>query len=299
VSGEQIRATMRAVTRRMVQGAPYEEVRTALEAMAAMADADEVRREIAGRRLGLLCVYGPGDDEIERVLIDVKPVLQELPVRERARWLVGVCSRSPALAERHLRPLLAELRAAVARDPSDRDAERARSSVRSAIQGARERARRGSALPTPEPKPEPEPSTVVFPSHLEAGWDVVRYLVGGRRTYEEVTEALDALLELPDGEVMRGLVTTERLIQVNLHDRDDAEIERVIQAVMPELLTRSASDRASMISLACAKSRALTEKYVPPLIAELEEELRQRPDKVARKMLAGIKRNLERTRAGD
>jgi hypothetical protein len=296
VSGDEVRATMRAVTRRMVEGAPYEEVRTALESLAAMPDADEVRREIAGRRIGLLCVYGPDDDEIERVLADVAPVLHELPVRERARWLVGVCSRSPALAERHLRPLLAELRAAVARDPGDRDVERARASVRSAIQDARARGQRGSELPIREP--EPEPSAVVFPPHLEAGWDVVRYLIGGRRTYEEVMEALDALLELPEGEIMRGLVTTERLIQVNLHERDDAEIERVIQAAMPELLTRSMSDRASVISLACAKSRALTEKYVPPLIAELEEELRQRPDKVGRKMLAGIKRSLERTRAG-
>jgi hypothetical protein len=47
------------------------------------------------------------------------------------------------------------------------------------------------------------------------------------------------------------------------------------------------------------KSRALTEKYVPPLIAELEDELRQRPDTIGQEMLAGLERRLARTRAAD
>lgn len=43
---------------------------------------------------------------------------------------------------------------------------------------------------------------------------------------------------------------------------------------------------------------ALAERYIPPPVDELEDELRQRPDAEGERVLAGIKRVLERARAG-
>jgi hypothetical protein len=56
-------------------------------------------------------------------------------------------------------------------------------------------------------------------------------------------------------------------------------------------------ERAQSLSALLSGRPALAEKYVPALVAELEEELRQRPDEGRESVLESIKRGLERTRA--
>jgi hypothetical protein len=123
----------------------------------------------------------------------------------------------------------------------------------------------------------------VFPAHIKSGVQVVRWLIVGRRSYEEVVEALDAVLELPGGDVAAPRVATERLIALYLYERDDAEAERVLAQVAPVLAGFTVRDRAQAVSGVCIDRPALAAQYVPPVMAELEEELRQRPDEIGRR----------------
>jgi hypothetical protein len=107
---DRMRAARRDLTRRMVEGAPYEELTRTLAALEAMPGADPV--QLAGRRLALLSVYHASARERHRVLRAVMPRLAALPARERARWILGACVGHPGLAERYLPAVATELAAA-------------------------------------------------------------------------------------------------------------------------------------------------------------------------------------------
>jgi hypothetical protein len=103
--------------------------------------------------------------------------------------------------------------------------------------------------------------------------------------------------ELPGSEPAAGAIASQRLVLLGVYERDDAEAERVLERVAPFLARLSAAQRADAILDMCLGRPTLAEKHLPPLIAELEEELRANPDMEGETTLAGIKRNLERIRA--
>jgi hypothetical protein len=299
MSIDEVRAALRALTRRMVEGASYEELTATLDAIAAMPGADELRPEIAGRRLALLQVHHRDEAERARVLRDAGPDIDSVPLSERVSWIVGA-GRDRAIVEPHLRPLLAEIRAAAEHGPDDAHAQHALwlASV------YRDENRQG-----PEPREEPEEDEEAdeegeecetpWPENVEVGLEVARRLVVARRPFEEIVEALDAVLELPDGEQAAGLVANEKILMLVHCDRDDAEAERVLAEVAPVLATFTAQERAESLSPLLSGRRALTAKYAPALIVELEEELRRDPGngEVA-DTLARLRSSLERARAG-
>ena len=263
----------------MVEGAPYEELTASLDALAAMPGAD--RTEIAGRRLALLSVCQRDEDERDRALREVTPDLATLPLHERVQWVLGACVGHVSLAERYLPPLIDELDAT----GDTEQAARARDSLD--FQRSREEPRRQ--------RREPEESGRRFPSRIETGIEVVRWLTVGRRTYREKVEALDAIEELPDSEIAAPRVASERLMALYLDGQDDTEAERVLAQVTPTLAQLTIRDRASAIANACSGRPALAAKHMPGLIAELQNELRLRPDEVGEKILASVRRNFEHT----
>jgi hypothetical protein len=137
-------------------------------------------------------------------------------------------------------------------------------------------------------------SVVQWTPEVERGMEIVRRVVVARRPYQEISDALDAVLELPGGDLAVGRVATERVVAV--HDQDDAEAERVLSLIAPALATFSAVDRADAVSLVCLDRPALAERYVPAAIADLEDELRQRPDEDCDRMLTVVRSRLERSR---
>lgn len=211
--------------------------------------------------------------------------------------------RHRRLVAPHLRPLLAELQDAAARDPDDARAQHALWLASGYLDEERPRRDepRGDTEPAEDEAAEAEVPDWIPPwsPEVSAGLEVVRMLIVGRRSYEEMTEALDAVLELPGSEMAAGLIANRRLLMVSHYGRDDAEAERVLAQVAPVLATFPVQERAESISALCAGRTALAEKYVPALIAELEEELRRSPEPEGEMVLAGIKRGLERTRGGD
>jgi len=283
MSSNDVRAALRALTQGMVEGAPYDEVANMLDGIAALPGADAT--EIAGRRLALLSVYHQRSRERERVLRRVMQALDHLPIREQAQWVLGACAGHRALAERHLPRLIAKLDEA----GDAQGAEQLREHLEYERSRARARSRRRKLA---------EESTFELPPHVKRGIEVVRWLTVGRRTYQEMSEALDAIMDLPGSEVAAPRVATERLIALHLHPQDDAEVERVILQVAPVLAMRPLRDRASSIAMVCNGRPALAEKYLAPLVAELDEEQRKMPDEVTETMLAQIRRTLERTRVG-
>jgi hypothetical protein len=246
----------------------------------------------------LLSVHHRDEAERERVLQSTVPDLASLPPSERVNWIVGA-GRDERLVEPHLRPLLAELQGEVARDPDD---VRGRHALWLAniYLDEEQRRRDEDTDPAEDEEPGVEAPDWIPPwsPEVSIGLEVVRRLIVGRRSYEEMTEALDAVLELPGGEQAAGLIANRRLLMVSHYGQDDAEAERVLAQVAPVMATFAVQERADAVSALCAGRPALAENYVLPLVAELEEELRRGPDAEGEQVLEGIKRGLERTRAG-
>ena len=301
MSIDEVRAALRALTRRMVEGASYEELTTTLDAIAAMPGADELRPEIAGRRLALLQVHHRDEAERARVLRDAGPDIDSVPLSERVSWIVGA-GRDRAIVEPHLRPLLAEIRAAAEHAPDDAHAQHALWLASVYLDEDRQ---------GPEPREEPEEDEdedaeeegeefeTPWLENVEVGLEVARSLVVARRPFEEIVEALDAVLELPNGEQAAGLVANEKILMLVHCDRDDAEAERVLAEVAPVLATFTAQERAESLSPLLSGRRVLAAKYAPALIVELEEELRRDPGKgEVADTLARLRSSLERARAG-
>lgn len=283
-----IKAAIRAVHRLVAEGRPYDEVRAALEALsntseAAGADAATL---IALERIGLLGRYAVDDAEAARVLEATSAEVEKLPPRERAWLLHNACWGRRELAERYLAPLLADLeaRGSGVIDRVTLDA------LRIALSVARG-----------EPQEDDdEDSDEMEPSEVLEGVRQVWRLVSMGWPYEDVVETLGEVADLPAAVGAAPWLARERLVLVNAYDRPDDELELALQAASEafEEAGEPVRQRASTLAAACMGRPALAEKFVPPLIEELEEELRQGPDEVGERVLEGIKGGLERTRAG-
>lgn len=123
-------------------------------------------------------------------------------------------------------------------------------------------------------------------------------MVVERRPYDEVMTALDACAAMPEGHQVEGLIAGQRLILVRVYGRDDAECERVLVTALTALMSMPLQDRALTVASACMHRPALAERFVPPLIDKLTEELRKTPDETGQRILDAVRSDLEQTRAG-
>lgn len=286
MTAEHVQASLRELTRRMVEGAPYEELTQALDALRAMPGADELRGAIAGRYLALLTVYDQDDAERTRIIARVMPDLDVVPLTERVDWIVGA-GREPDVVAPFLAPLRPAIDAAAAQAPDDVASVRARWLASVYLD---EDPEPYPWQPTTEPQPaEPPPFegedrdelapgwTPTWPEHVARGLEVVRRLIVAHRSYEELSEALDAVLELPDGEQAAGVVANYRLTFVINHERDDVEAERVLEQVAPVLATFTPIERASSLVSLYTDRPAVAARHLPAVVADLERELAERP----------------------
>jgi hypothetical protein len=129
----------------------------------------------------------------------------------------------------------------------------------------------------------------------------IRYVYHLRQmgwSFEETVAVLDEVGTLPAAGRCRAQLAFDKIILTNLYDRPDEDMEAAILAALDAYHEDAIMDRATTISAACSGRPALAERYVPDLIARVEEELRERPDEVGEQRLGGMRRSLERTRAG-
>jgi hypothetical protein len=265
MTAEHVRASLRALTRRMVEGAPYDDLTEALDALSAIPGADELRAEIAGRRLALLAVHHRDAAERARVLMAAMPDLEAVPLAERVSWIAGA-GRVRSVVAPLLAPLLPNIEAEVARAPDDERAERALWLVR-------------AYLDEPEDQGEDQARDVVadsmsaapmWPENVTTGMEVVRWLIAARRPYEEVVEALDAVADLPGAAPAKVALAGRMLVLLGVYERDDAEVERVLSAVGPTLAQLPAEVRADWVLDACMGRPNVIARHVPGLITVLE-----------------------------
>jgi hypothetical protein len=235
-------------------------------------------------------------DEVarERVFDVTAAVYAVQSVGEQSWRLRVLCHGCPALAERYLPPAIHELEDALARDPGDESAAKALEALQETLREAR-----GDHDDEDERTDEEQESSWTPPPEFAARMADVHRLWRMGWPYEDVIAALDELAAMPfDDPGTQRAIAWERFAMVSVYDERDDEIEQVIQRTAPVLADVPVKHRASSISAACSGRPTLAEKYVPALIAELEEELRRSPDAEGEQVLVGIKRNLERTRAG-
>lgn len=284
-----IKTALRGVHRLWVSGRPYEEVVAALDAVASMPEASdpESATMIALERLDFAARYDPDDDERERVIQQTAPALAGLSTRERAWRIRAVCSNRPILVERHIPPLIAEVEDDLRQRPGD-VGDKTLEALKLSLAYARGE----------EQEPALEPSSWTPPPDFKARLKDVRRLMAMGWPYEDVVAALDALTAMPTAEPTVPLaIAWERFALANVYDRDNEERERVIRDTAPVIASVPLRHRASSIASLCSGRPALAERYIPPLVDELEDELRRSPDAEGEQILAGIKRVLDRTRA--
>ncbi|HWN67822.1 MAG TPA: hypothetical protein VNM90_09285 [Haliangium sp.] len=286
-----VRAVLRAVHRLIVHQRPYEEVAAGLDAAAALPEAAEPDASalIALERLDAVVRYPVTDADVERAIQLTAAEISALSTSERAWQLGSACWGRPALVLRHLAPLLADLEQ---REPEDvKTLERLRAELSIA------RGEPQSDEDDGEDADDKDDSVARMPEELMNG---IRYAYRLRRMgwpYEDVIAVLDEVATLPVAAEFTGQLAFDRINLTDEYERPDEEMEREIQATLRACKGDPAKIRASTIMSACSGRPALAEKYVPPLIGELEEALRRSPDAEGEAMLAGVKRRLERTRA--
>lgn len=284
-----IKTALRGVHRLWVDGRPYEDVVAALDAVASMPEASdpEAATMIARERLDFAARYDRDDEERERVIRQTAPALAALSTRERAWRIRAVCASRPALVERHVPPLIAALEDELRQRPDD-----AGDKTLEALQLSLAYAR-GEEQVQPRDR-----SSWVPPSEFEARMRDVRRLMAMGWPYEDVVAALDALSAVPSADPTVPLaIAWERFALATVYDRDDEERERVIRETAPVIASVPLQLRASSIASLCSGRPALAERYIPPLLDALEEELRRSPDAEGAQILAGIERILAHTRA--
>lgn len=131
-----------------------------------------------------------------------------------------------------------------------------------------------------------------------AGQRHVLWLASSGWPYDEIVQALDELEARPEAQGYEAIVMRDRLIIARWDDRPDAEIDELLQRALVLFAGEHVRGRLGTIASTCADRPALAARYVPGLLAELEEDLRQNPDQVGgHEELAAIKRSYERTMA--
>jgi hypothetical protein len=233
---------------------------------------------IALERNDLVCRYAVDDAEVECVLQATATEVAKLPTHERAWVLRNACWRRRALAEKYLAPLLADLEA---QEPGNRDRVTLET-LRSALSVARGE----------EEELEDETCAPMEPSKAMEGVRYVFRLARMGWPYEDVVAALDEVAALPVAVRATAWLARERLVLVNMYERPDEDLEREIASAMRAFADAGEPVRqwAFSITAAVMGRPALAKKYVPPLIAELEEALQQRPDEIGARVLDGIQR---------
>ena len=106
VESEVIQA-LRRVEQAVAERAPYEAAMIALEACAALPDADIAAQAIAEWRVTLALHYERPAVECERGLLALRAL--DISLRDRAAKTLAVCAVHAALARRYLPSLVAEL----------------------------------------------------------------------------------------------------------------------------------------------------------------------------------------------
>lgn len=235
----------------------------------------EVAERIALERLAVIRHYPidlVSDDEVEEVLRRTETERASMPPRERARWLRAMCQDRPALALRHL--------VASTDDPDAHE----------------DAAARGEPLePSVDELDDGDPAWQP-PAEFTEG---IRYAFALRSLgspYEDVADVLDEVGALPGAAGHEGELNYDRVVVARLFERGSDDLEREILRALPAD-AGPAWVRASTVWLACDGDPDLAERYMPAILAEAEEELRDREDPIARQSLDSTRRSFERSRA--
>jgi hypothetical protein len=133
-----------------------------------------------------------------------------------------------------------------------------------------------------------------FPRELTEG---IRYAFHHQRMgwpYEDVMAILDAVAVLPEAAEFPDQLSHDRILMARMFDRGTDDLEREIERALRTAVAPAWS-RADAIMMACDGYPGLAARYMPPLIARAEDELRQQPDTMAQKSLDSVKAALERT----
>jgi hypothetical protein len=111
------------------------------------------------------------------------------------------------------------------------------------------------------------------PAALRAVLRDVHRMIVHQRPYEEVAATLDAAAALPHAADLdaAALIARERHATLWRYAVSDEEVARVLAITATELETLPTSERASLLQWACSGRQALAERYLAPLLAELEE----------------------------
>ncbi len=282
-----VQAALRDVHRLLPQRRPYSEMSAALDAVAAMPEAShpDATEVIALERLDLIVRCTASDEEVERVLEKHADVLAAMPAHERASRLCKACWERKTLAERYLAPLLAE----VERKSDDRD--RTSEILRHALAVARGEIQ-------PEKLSGEDESAGRVPEDYQEGIRGVLRLASMAWPYESVVAALDELTAQLGAVEYGRLLMRDRLILASWYERPDEELDTLLQTALRVFEGESARSRMSTVSSACVGRPALAARYVPPLVAEFEEDLRRNPEQVGgAQELEMVTRSYERTMA--
>lgn len=265
----------------------YVEVVAGLDAIAAMPEAADpaVADMISRERLGLLGRRDVEDAEVERVLQSEAATLAAMSTHERAMALRDACRDRAELAERYLAPLLASIEG---REPEGRDWT-TREMLREALSVIR-------GEPQDDDDVEDLESSQHAPDELVDGIRCAYRLKRLGWPYEEVLAHLDELAARPVAAEYQGWIMRDRLMLTDMYQRPDEDMDRLLKDAMVVFANEPVKHRASTIAAACSERPTLAERYIPPLVHELEEELRCGPDPEAEATLAGIQRILSRAR---
>jgi hypothetical protein len=289
------RALLATVHRLVVHQRPYEEVTAALDTAAALPEAadPDAATLIALERLEAAFLYSVSDDEVERVLEMTATERSKLPTSESAWLLRSVCMGRPALAERHLAPLLAELES---REVEDEGAAKTVDLLRRELSVMRGEPQEDDEDDDIEDEIENEVD--LAPEEFAAS---LRYAYRLKRMgwpYDDVIAVLDEVAARPVAAGYQGWIMRDRLMLTDMYQRPDEDMDRLLKDAMVAFAAEPVKHRASTIAAACSERPALAERYIPPLVDELEQELRRSPDPEGAATLAGIERVLQRARGG-
>lgn len=111
---DDVREALRAIDQLMSQAAPYEEVRAALDACAALPGAESILPGLAQRRLATTTLYQRSDEECEQELRLLLNVERELMRRTMA--VLSACKDRPRLLAKYMPELIDELDQAAVTD---------------------------------------------------------------------------------------------------------------------------------------------------------------------------------------
>jgi hypothetical protein len=281
------------------QPRPYAEIVRDLEAVSAMPGAadPEVQELLARDRLRLLHYCADvSDEEIERVLQRHGTTVAAMSEFERDRMLQNVTWGRRDLGERYLVPLLADIEHRIKWLVAETQ------SVENALSVARGEAPAGGferesawdgdfGLGISRREGEPETDD------LSRG---IRYAFRLQQLdfpYNDVIAAWDALIDKTSTFGETNWIIEHRLQVTSDYERPTEDMDREIQRAMEVFEGQPITDWAHIISWACGHYPILAEQYLPPIIAELEEKLREQPDPDDQRELDSIKDDLERARS--